>query len=89
MTNLEKLPELCWIKISSTNELAIVKRGVRGYFPQSKENKIYSSGDLDRLNKELGVTKAQMEAMRVGSMWGWDAKGADPDNYSEDGMFIK
>jgi hypothetical protein len=40
----------------------------------------------DHMNQNiLEVTKAQSEAMSVGSMFGWDSRGADPDFYNEDG----
>ena len=31
-------------------------------------------------NRKLGVTTAQEEAMKIGSMCGWDVPGADPDH---------
>ena len=34
----------------------------------------------DEQNRKLGVTPAQEEAMKIGSMCGWDVPGADPDN---------
>jgi hypothetical protein len=37
------------------------------------------------MNRELGVTRQQMEAMKVGSMFGWDVPGADPKSYDEYG----
>ena len=87
--NLNKLPEECFIVLPSTDELVMVKRGVMGYFPQRPENAPWEADVLDHVNERLGVTKAQAEAMRHGSMLGWDNKLADPDNYDEDGNFIK
>ncbi len=34
----------------------------------------------DYLNKSLGVTDKQVEAMKKGSMFGWDCPAADPNN---------
>lgn len=49
-----------------------IKRGESGYYP------IYTTKKADDLNRSLGVTKAQRDAMLAGSMFGWDTKGADP-----------
>ncbi len=35
--------------------------------------------------KDDGITPAQQEAMLVGSMFGWDVPGADPDHYDKEG----
>ncbi len=47
----------------------------------------WSTGDAhenrriaDEQNRKRGVTPAQEEAMKIGSMCGWDVPGADPDN---------
>ena len=37
------------------------------------------------MNRELGVTRQQMEAMKVGSMFRWDVPGADPKSYDKHG----
>lgn len=41
------------------------------------------------MNHELGITPAQAEAMKVGSMFDWNAPGADPKNYDENGKLVK
>lgn len=43
---------------------------------------------VDELNSELGVTKAQMRAMELGSMLSWSSAMANPKNYDENGDFI-
>ena len=44
---------------------------------------------VDEYNGKLGVTKAQEEAMKTGSMFGWNVPGADPKNYDMDGKPMK
>ena len=82
-----KLPEFCYSILPSTGEIIIIKNGETGYFKTeiiatSKEEARFF---VDEYNGILGITKAQEEAMKTGSMFGWNVPGADPDNYYEDG----
>ena len=43
----------------------------------------------DSMNRKLGVTKGQAEAMKTGSMFGWKVPAADPKNYDENGKLVK
>jgi hypothetical protein len=87
--NTNKLPEMCFSILPSTGEIVMLKRGERGYFPQREENAPWDAKNLDYLNENLGVTKAQMEAMKAGSMFGWDVPASNPDNYDNEGNWIK
>lgn len=86
---MTKLPEMCYSVLESTNELIVIKRGEMGYFPQNPDNAPWSVDNMDILNERLGVTKGQAEAMKNGSMFGWDTSSANPDNYDEEGNWIK
>ena len=80
----QKLPELCYGILNSTNEIIILKRGEKGYYPTGYEPaKNREAGDewCDLLNEQLGVTKPQRKAMEVGSMFGFDVPGINPDYY--------
>ena len=80
--HLDKLPEMCFTLLPGTGQLICVKRGESGYYPSDwstddpHENRLIA----DEQNRKLGVTPAQEEAMKIGSMCGWDVPGADPDN---------
>jgi len=84
-----KLPEFCYSTLDSTGELIVIKKNEKGYFPQNPENAPWSADNVDILNKRMGITKGQEEAMKGGSMFGWDTPASDPNNYDEDGKWIK
>lgn len=83
MKNLNNLPELCFYKdeVNGGDKLIIIKRGQSGYYPSEY------TGDFMERNEEIGVTREQAEAMKAGSMFGWDTPGANPDFYK--GKFNK
>lgn len=88
-TTFKGLPECCYIELSSTNELVMVKRGEMGYYPQRQENAPWGAENKDHLNERMGVTKAQAKAMEMGSMFGWNTPASNPDNYDENGKWKK
>jgi hypothetical protein len=84
MKNMYKgLPEYCYATLDTTEETIIIKKGESGYYPcKYKES-------VDELNETIGVTKAQKEAMKTGSLFGWDVAGSNPLIYDENGKYIK
>lgn len=88
-TTFQGLPNECFGVLKSTNELILIKKGVRGYFPQREENQQWDASVCDHVNAQRGITKAQRSAMEHGSMFGWSSPLANPSNYDENGDYIK
>jgi hypothetical protein len=76
LATLQKLPELCAALHPSDGSKIVIRRGVPGY------THAHPRIDVDEFNREEGVTPAQVEAMLVGSLFGWHVPGADPDKYT-------
>lgn len=84
------LPEQCYVYIQSSNEIGIVKKGENGYYKTDIEGGKPSERKalVDEYNRKAGVNKAQAEAMKAGSMFGWAVPAADPKNYDVSGYPI-
>ena len=84
---LAKLPEVCYSVLpSDENQLIAIKRGEMGYFPimlaSVIRGTITAKEKAAQLNEGI-ATPEQIEAMKSGSMFGWDTKGADPDTWRD------
>lgn len=90
---ITSLPAECFGVLPATKEIIRIKAGEMGYYPvvQPSPDMIDGNPDafVDKLNTEDGVTKAQRQAMQVGSMFGWHVPAANPENYNADGSFRK
>jgi hypothetical protein len=75
LETLKKLPEICASRHPTTGEAVLLRRGSIGYWPAGRI-------DPDKFNERHGVTAAQLEAMEIGSHFGFDVPGADPDQYA-------
>ena len=78
------LPPLAFIDNSdglaaTKARIVAVKRGVPGCYAVETE------ATADELNAERGVTPAQREAMRFGSMFGWGSRLATPQAWEAAG----
>ena len=85
------LPEVCYSILPSTGDVIIIKRGESGYYRSeySTEDKAFNREFANDRNANLGVSKAQVEAMLAGSMYGWDVPAADPKSYDENGTLLR
>lgn len=79
------LPDMCFSHNEVSNKVVILKKGVIGYFEYDNPGQ----QTCDELNDSIGVSKAQAAAMKIGSMFGWDVPGANPENYDDNGKLIK
>lgn len=88
MEILAKLPPYCFSVLNSDErQLIRINRGEMGYYPVNVPQPDGKTAKqwADDMNSHMSVTKAQVEAMESGSMFGWEIPAADPDLYSEDG----
>lgn len=85
------LPEQCYVFVQSENKIGIINKGEMGYTDSKSGNGKPSENRrlVDEMNRNIGVTPAQREAMKAGSMFGWHTPAADPKNYTEKGTPIK
>ncbi len=85
------LPEVCYSILPSTGDVIIIKHGESGYYrcEYSTEDKAFNREFANDRNANLSVSKAQVEAMLAGSMYGWDVPAADPKSYDENGTLLR
>ena len=84
------LPERSYAVHPESGRLIIITKGeyevtdVSNAYDSPEKNRELADGH----NAEMGVTKAQEQAMLAGSMFGWNVSAADPKNYNEQGKLI-
>lgn len=85
------LPEVCYSILPSTGDVIIIKHGESGCYRSeySTEDKAFNREFANDRNANLGVSKAQVEAMLAGSMYGWDVPAADPKSYDVNGTLLR
>jgi hypothetical protein len=72
MVDLDRYPMAAAVRHPTTDEPILLKPGVKGYFPAPE------GLDPDEYNRDMGVTPAQLRAMEIGAIFGWDVPGANP-----------
>lgn len=85
MNNPNTLPLIAATHLDSDNSLVFVKLGHEGYWPAEALGITDPDLTAEKWNTAHGITPAQAEAMKAGSMWGWHTKAANPDNYDAAG----
>jgi hypothetical protein len=79
------LPEFSFTTLLATNEVVLIKSFEKGGYYPYYDGAFKGKEEAARLNAELDITPAQAEAMRMGSLFGWGTKYADPETYDENG----
>lgn len=81
------IPDYCYTLNNITidpktkiGEIIKIKALESGYYRTIKSG---TQEDVDQLNKKLGVTRAQEEAMSTGSMFGWETYLKALETYQE------
>lgn len=84
------LPAQCYVYVETENIIGIVCKGSKGYYPTDlgTDDIEKNKAKVKLLNLQNNITLAQAEAMKAGSMFGWDTPAADPKNYDEYGKAI-
>ena len=80
------LPRYSYAYLPTTQEEIRIDIAESGYTPIRMQGNGRAANEM---NRELGITPAQAEAMKVGSMFDWNVPGADPKNYDVTGKAIK
>ena len=72
--NKYNLPDFCFANdVLDEEKIIIIKYGEMGYYNNN------CRGNAMDYNEKIGVTRAEMEAMKAGSMFGWDVPAANPE----------
>jgi hypothetical protein len=69
-----KFEPFCASRLPTTGEPILTQRGHKGYWPAPSPD-----FDPEVYNRDMKVTNAQRMAMEIGSIFGFDVPGADPD----------
>ena len=85
------LPEQCYVFVQTENCVGIVKKGESGFYRTDIQGGKPSETNalVNEMNEQLGLSKGQAEAMKAGSMFGWDTPAADPKSYDKNGIPVR
>lgn len=85
------LPENCLATLTSTGELIMIQQGEKGYHRSD-----WDTGDstenqkiADHYNQKCGINSAQIEAMQIGSMYGFHVPGANPQVFFDKAQYLR
>lgn len=85
------LPETCFSTLRSTGELIILKNGETGYHLSEWDtgDKVRNQEIAASHNSGCGINPAQVQAMEVGAMCGFEVPGANPQIYFDTAKHIQ
>lgn len=70
------VPLFSFVKSVVTEEVMMIFKGEQGYYPLTEGFAGHTAAELNQMHE---ITPEQDLAMQVGALYGWDAKGADPN----------
>ena len=79
------LPLYCYGYLPTTKEEIRIDFAASGYTPYRN---MATGRSAKEMNREIGVAPAQAEAMKAGSMFGWNCPAANPKNYNAQGKLL-
>jgi len=77
MVDIRRLPLACATRHPVTNKPIMLKAGEKGYWPAPDDL------DPDAYNRAMHITNAELAAMEIGAIWGFNVPGANPDMHLE------
>ncbi len=85
------LPENCFATLPSTGELIILNRCEAGFCRSDLDtgDRTKNQELADQNNRRYGINPAQVTAMQIGSMCGFDVPGANPQTYLDKAKYIR
>ena len=85
-----ELPETCLATLPGMGDLIVIKRGETGYYRSDWEtgDKAKNQEIANFHNSKCGITPAQVEAMRAGSIFGFHVPGASPQMYFDEARYL-
>ena len=85
-----ELPASCFSTLPGTGELVVLKRGIKGYFKceEGYDDKAMNQVIADFHNRIDGISPAQLLAMEIGSLSGFDVPGANPQMYLNSAKYL-
>jgi len=91
MKTKRKMPSCCYSVLGTTNEVILIKYGESGYYNVKNKfiDTLEKAEDFVKTHNEmLGVLPEERLAMEIGSMFGWNVTGADPQCYLNKSTFV-
>lgn len=85
------LPETCFATSPDSGKLIVLKRGESGYSFSDWEtgDKTKNQEIADLYNGKCGIAPAQVEAMQVGSIFGFHVPDANPQIYYDRAAYVR
>lgn len=85
--NMSSLPELAYAIHMMDGSVIIIKKGESGFYPIDTAKFPQAVAEPEAFvaqqNTAMGVRPSQAQALFMGSLFGWDLPGANPETYRD------